>query len=753
MLRNRIYYQVKPFIPRALRAAVRRRIALRLEARVQDVWPIMPGSEQTPPGWQGWPDGKKFALVLTHDVEGPVGLRRCRRLASLESELGFRSCFNFIPAGEYVVPPELREELTSQGFEIGVHDLHHDGRLYRTWRGFVQKAKRINEYLAEWNAEGFRSGFMLHKLDWLHQLAIRYDMSTFDTDPFEPQPEGRHTIFPFFISSPYANQQINGNGEGYLELPYTLPQDSTLFLLLRHETSEVWIRKLDWIAKHGGMALLDTHPDYMAFQGTPDTSSEYPVERYRELLSYVRDRYFDTCWHALPRQVTSYVLDLRNKQLVSEPAVSADLNRSFLQPSTVVGRAAGSAVAAKRDHRRLQGKRVGVLLFSNYPADPRPRRAAEALIREGAIVDLLCMQQNEREPRHENVNGVNVSRVPFRRYRGGKLAYVGQYSAFIFISFVYLTLRSLRKRYDFIHIHNMPDALVFAAAIAKLRGSKLVLDLHDPMPELMQTIFGLPAESWSVRALRTVEKKSIAFSDLVLTVNIACKNLYSARSCPRDKIRVVLNSPDDYIFRFRPASLNGSNGQTAEKPYTILYHGSLVARNGLDLAVEALDAVRKSISNVRLVVCGDRTPFLEKVMESVRERQLEKNVDYLGVQNLNGIVDAINACDLGVIPNHKNIFTEINTPTRIFEYLALGKPVIAPRTKAIQDYFADQELIFFELGNASDLARQIEYAYSHPEELVRTTQRGQRVYLDHTWTRERSQFLDAVGDLLEGTRP
>src|SRR5213080_517474 len=746
MLRNRIYYQLKPFIPRALRAAGRRRIALRLEARVQDVWPIMPGSEQTPPEWRGWPNGKKFALVLTHDVEGSVGLRRCRRLAGLESELGFRSCFNFIPAGEYTVPPELREELTSQGFEIGVHDLHHDGRLYRTWRGFVQKARRINEYLAEWNAEGFRSGFMLHKLDWLHQLAIRYDMSTFDTDPFEPQPEGRHTIFPFFIARPQTDHQTNGNGDGYLELPYTLPQDSTLFLLLRHETSEVWMRKLDWIAKHGGMALLDTHPDYMAFQGTSDTSSEYPAERYRELLSYVRDRYFDTCWHALPRQVTSYVLDLRNKQLVSEPAVSADLNRSFLQPSTVVGRAAGSAVAAKRDHRRLQGKRVGVLLFSNYPADPRPRRAAEALIREGAVVDLLCMQQNEREPRHENVNGVNVSRLPFKRYRGGKLTYVGQYSAFILISFLYLTIRSLRKHYDFIHVHNMPDILVFAAAAAKLRGSKLILDLHDPMPELMQTIFKLPPESLSVRALKMMEKKSIAFSDLVLTVNIACQNLYSARSCRPDKIRVVLNSPDDYIFRFRPANLNEPNGETIEKTYTILYHGSLVARNGLDLAVEALEIVRRSIPNVKLVVCGERTPFLEKVMGMARERQLEKNIDYLGVQNLNGIVEAITACDLGIIPNQKNIFTEINTPTRIFEYLALGKPVIAPRTTAIQDYFGDGDLVYFELGNARDLARQIEYAFSHPKEVTETTQRGQRVYLDHTWTREKSQFLDAVGE-------
>jgi hypothetical protein len=157
----------------------------------------MPGSEQTPPGWQGWPDGKKFALVLTHDVEGPAGLRRCRRLAQLESELGFRSCFNFIPAGQYAVPSELREELTAEGFEIGVHDLHHDGRLYRTWRGFVGKAQRINEYLADWNAEGFRSGFMLHKLIAACVGHSLRHCPHFDTDPFEPQPEGRHTIFPF----------------------------------------------------------------------------------------------------------------------------------------------------------------------------------------------------------------------------------------------------------------------------------------------------------------------------------------------------------------------------------------------------------------------------------------------------------------------------------------------------------------------------------------------------------------------------
>jgi predicted glycosyltransferase len=307
MLRNRIYYQVKPFIPRALRAAVRRRIALRLEAKVRDVWPIMPGSEQTPPGWQGWPDGKKFAVVLTHDVEGSAGLRQCQRLMDLELKLGFRSSFNFIPEGSYTVTPELRSELGQQGFEVGVHDLKHDGRLFHTRQDFAAKAKQINHYLHEWNASGFRSGFMLHNLDWLHDLEIQYDASTFDTDPFEPQPEGRHTIFPFWVSRPAMyNYPKTTRHEGYVEMPYTLPQDSTLFLLLGETSIDIWTRKIDWIAAHGGMVLLNTHPDYMAVSGLSLGAWEYPASFYEELLQYIATKHRESYWHALPRQVASY---------------------------------------------------------------------------------------------------------------------------------------------------------------------------------------------------------------------------------------------------------------------------------------------------------------------------------------------------------------------------------------------------------------------------------------------------------------
>src|SRR5262249_21220890 len=152
-----------------------------------------------------------------------------------------------------------------------VHDLKHDGRLFRSLSQFKESALRINHYLREWNAVGFRSAFMLRNLDWQHQLDVEYDLSTFDTDPFEPQPAGFHTIFPFWVPRPLSlNSQPpkNNRGDGYAELPYTLPQDSTLFLLLRERSNDLWKTKVDWIAAHGGMVLLDTHPDYMTMAGS-----------------------------------------------------------------------------------------------------------------------------------------------------------------------------------------------------------------------------------------------------------------------------------------------------------------------------------------------------------------------------------------------------------------------------------------------------------------------------------------------------
>ncbi len=327
MLRNSVYYRLKPLLPRSLRIFLRRRFASRLRGRVGALWPIYPGSEQPPAGWPGWPDGHRFAVVLTHDVEGVEGLARCRELMQREAALGFRSSFNFIPEGDYQVSAELREELLRHGFEVGVHDLNHDGHLYSSLAGFTARAARINDYLRQWQARGFRSGFMLQNLDWLHQLSIDYDASTFDTDPFEPQPEGRHTIFPFWNPPPPSPNGDHDTAEhrGYVELPYTLPQDSTLFLILRETSIAVWKKKLDWIAAHGGMALLNTHPDYMAMSGPGRDGRDFPVSAYEEFLRYIRTAYAGQYWQPLPREVARLVASREIERRAAQPGVPADV--------------------------------------------------------------------------------------------------------------------------------------------------------------------------------------------------------------------------------------------------------------------------------------------------------------------------------------------------------------------------------------------------------------------------------------------
>jgi hypothetical protein len=256
----------------------------------------------------GWPEGKKFALILTHDVEGQRGLERVRQVAELEMKLGFRSSFNFIPEGKYEVPRSLRMWLVERGFEVGVHDLHHNGLLYTSRKGFCQKAARINEYLREWNAVGFRSAFMFHNLDWIQELNIRYDASTFDTDPFEPEPNGVGTIFPFYVEG-------TAGKEGYLELPYTLPQDSTLFLLLKNRKfSRVWQQKLSWIAECGGMALVNVHPDYMVFDGDRHPFYGYSSSNYQDFLTWLQRQYRDVFWHALPAEVAAFICSARRAQ-------------------------------------------------------------------------------------------------------------------------------------------------------------------------------------------------------------------------------------------------------------------------------------------------------------------------------------------------------------------------------------------------------------------------------------------------------
>lgn len=211
-----------------------------------------------------------------------------------------------------------------------------------------------------------------------------------------------------------------------------------------------------------------------------------------------------------------------------------------------------------------------------------------------------------------------------------------------------------------------------------------------------------------------------------------------------------MNTPDDEIFPLCPPDTQPVDAVPGGK-FVIMYHGSIVERNGLGLAIEALAKVRHQIPAVELRIYGRSNAYLEQILETAKQDGLEESVSYRGPRRLEELVEEIKQCDVGIIPNERNAFTEINTPTRLFEYLTLGKPVIAPRTLGITDYFAEDSLCFFSSGDAGDLARAMEWVYREPAEAADSARRGQDVYRSHRWIEERETLVAMVEELLGNT--
>lgn len=228
-----------------------------------------------------WPDGHGHAFVLTHDVEARAGHDFVPRVMALEEKYGFRSSFNFVPEG-YRVDPGLLADMRARGHEIGVHGLKHDGRLFASREVFEQRARQINAYAAEWGAVGYRSPMTHRQPEWMQSLAIDYDLSFFDTDPYEPMAGGVMSIWPFMIGR-------------FVELPYTLMQDHRYLEVLNQRSPDLWLEKVDFIIAHAGMALLNSHPDYLLKPGG--------MAVYEALLAAMQAR---GGWAALPRDVAGW---------------------------------------------------------------------------------------------------------------------------------------------------------------------------------------------------------------------------------------------------------------------------------------------------------------------------------------------------------------------------------------------------------------------------------------------------------------
>ncbi|MGI8573615.1 MAG: hypothetical protein ACR2L9_13450 [Solirubrobacteraceae bacterium] len=292
----RSYYCVRRALPRAAQIWLRRRYSRVQERIAFPGWPAEPAlhdffdlflgvlatvAAEPVPFIAPWPAGHRWALVLTHDVETAEGLTRVEPIVELERSLGLRSSWNFVPR-RYEVSDTFVRELLRDGFEPGVHGLHHDGRDLVSLPQLRKRLPAMREAAERWGAVGFRSPASHRNWDWMPLLGFDYDSSYPDTDPYEPQSGGCCTWLPFF------------NG-GMVELPITMPHDHNLFVILDEEDERLWIEKADFLRERGGMALIVTHPDYLI------------DERMRSYERFVR-RYAqaEDVWKALPREVSSW---------------------------------------------------------------------------------------------------------------------------------------------------------------------------------------------------------------------------------------------------------------------------------------------------------------------------------------------------------------------------------------------------------------------------------------------------------------
>jgi glycosyltransferase involved in cell wall biosynthesis len=529
------------------------------------------------------------------------------------------------------------------------------------------------------------------------------------------------TIFPFWVPGK--------GGEGYVELPYTLPQDSTLFLLLKEQSIDIWKRKLDWVAQKGGLALVIVHPDYIGFNGQK-RAGEYSLQLYRDLLEYVVNRYSDQCWFALPKDVAHY--------FYANMTPGSGVNKCLLAQEK----------AANREHvprfSRTSRKKISMLVYNNFGTDNRVRRYAETLVKRGDQVDVIAITDGSHPLGTTVINGVTVHHIQQRtRDERSKWTYAGRLLRFLVLSSIYMARLHRRHRFDLIHVHNVPDFLVFAAWVPKLMGAKIILDIHDIVPEFFASKFSTKTRNWYVQLLKSVEKASMAFADHVIVSNHLWHEKLIARSVSRERSSVYLNHVDLAQFYRHPRT-------RSDDKFIIMFPGGFQWHQGLDIAIEALARVKLDVPNAELHLYGGGN-IKEDLVRLAGQLGLNDSVKFCGSVPHDEVAGVIANADLGIVPKRSDSFGNEAYSTKIMEFMSQGVPVVVSQTKIDLFYFDDSVVKFFESGNAEAMADSMLQVIKNSSMREALIAKGFEYVALHSWDHKKNDYLDLVDSLVTGT--
>ena len=383
-----------------------------------------------------------------------------------------------------------------------------------------------------------------------------------------------------------------------------------------------------------------------------------------------------------------------------------------------------------------------MLAYTFYDADNRVRRYAEALVRRGDQVDAIALAR-EGQPAFEIIRGVRVFRIQKRRIdESGPFSFLIKLLLFFVRSAWFLTVKHLREPYHVIHVHSVPDFEVFASLIPRLMGARVILDIHDIVPEFYASKFKVGEHSPVFRLLVMVERLSIRYSSHVIISNHLWLERLIRRSVRPEKCTALINYPDPAIF-------HGQRGEgRPSDAFVLCYPGTLAWHQGLDIATEAMARLRDRAPNVKLLLIGDG-PERQKLRQMIVDRKLEDRVSLTGLVPLEKVAEIMATIDAGVVPKRTDSFGNEAFSTKIMEFMAMGVPVIASRTRIDEYYFNNDLVQFFSSGDPADLAEKIMELVENRARRETLRANASRFIAANNWGVRKNEYLHLV-DCLAG---
>jgi glycosyltransferase involved in cell wall biosynthesis len=377
-----------------------------------------------------------------------------------------------------------------------------------------------------------------------------------------------------------------------------------------------------------------------------------------------------------------------------------------------------------------------------YPIDPRVRREVTALLDDGHQVDLLCTRR-PGERFVERNERLRVVRLPLFHRRGGAAGYVLEYLLFFLYAAATASVLHMRRRYRLVQVHTLPDSLVFAAFVPRLLGARVLLDLHECMPEFFASKFGTGPRHPVVRALIAIEQGAIRFAHHAITCTDQMRDVFLERGAPKDKIDVVLNSSEEHLFdptKFPP--------HEPGPRFTVLCHGAIEDRYGLDTAIRAVALLAPEIPELRLEIRGEGSE-VDALRSLAARLGAEDRVDFnVGYGPVDDLVAAVARADAGLVAVKRDPFRDLTQCNKMYDFIAMRRPAIVSRTRSVEAYFDEGCFAWFESGDEKDLARAIRALHTDRGMASRLVERAAERSEGYRWPEQRKVYLEVVRRLL-----